>query len=73
MLYKYSDNTYCISSHRMWLPGVYEDSRAAYRDFKYDNKILSQLQDNANKRSGSDVGIITTKDLDEVKLRMQNV
>ena len=53
----------------MWLPGVYENSRAAYRAFKLPDDILQKLQNEANKRAGGQGGIITNIDLDAFKKR----
>lgn len=52
----------------MWLPGVYENARAAYRAFKFPDEMLQKMQDNANKRAGGTGGIITNKDLDICKI-----
>ena len=71
MLHKNKDNTYCISSHQVWLPGVYEDTRAANRAFKYDDFILQKLQEAANIRAGGQGGTITNADLDACKKKVK--
>lgn len=54
----------------MWLPGVYEDSRAAHRAFKFPDEMLQKMQDDANKRAGGAGGIITNADLDLYKSKI---
>ena len=63
-LHRNDDSSYCISSRQVWLPGCYEDERAARRAFRYKDESLQQLQDAANIRSGGCGGVITNQDLD---------
>lgn len=63
-LHKNKDGTYGISSHEVWLPGCYEDSRTANYAFRFGEGILQRLQDDANARAGGKGGVITWGDLD---------
>lgn len=58
---------YAISSGGSWLPGVYNDKRAANYAFRFDDEDLSKLQVSVNPH-----GIITFEMLQEFR-RFQNV
>jgi hypothetical protein len=47
---------YVISSHRVWLPGVYEDERTARYAFRLPVAALQRLQDAANARTPDRTG-----------------
>jgi hypothetical protein len=52
-----------IASGGLWLPGTYEDERAARYAFRLPNAALQRLQDNANARAGGMGGVITWGDI----------
>ena len=52
---------FVISSHDMWLPGVYADERAARYAFQFSNEHLSRL--NATRGIGDVYRPITSDDL----------
>ena len=45
---------FVISSHQVWIPGVYDSHRAANYAFRFPDEILQSLQDSVNPN-----GIIT--------------
>jgi hypothetical protein len=47
---------YVISSHRVWLPGIYEDERTARYAFRLPDDALQRLQDAANARTPDGTG-----------------
>lgn len=53
---------YVISSHRMWLPGVYATEKAARFAFRFDYDELKKLQESLNP-----FGVITFADLKKLK------
>lgn len=61
-----SDGTFTISSHGMWLPGIYASKRAARYAFRFSSLALNELQDRINH---SDRGnrVITMDDLRELR------
>lgn len=59
-IHKTDDGGFTISSHDIWLPGVYEDERTARYAFRLPEDVLQGLQDQANARGG---GVITWGDL----------
>jgi hypothetical protein len=61
-IYKVDDG-YCISSGGTWLPGVYNNTRTARWAFKFPVEALSQLQEEANLRTGGTGGTIVYDDL----------
>lgn len=65
-LHKNKDGTYAISSHQVWLPGCYEDDRAARYAFRFGEGILLRLEEDANARVGGKGGVITWGDLARV-------
>lgn len=46
MIYAVEDGEFVISSYQVWRPGVYESRRAANYAFRFDDRVLQQLQDN---------------------------
>ncbi len=60
---------YCISSHRVWMPGHYESEAAAKYAFRFTDDQLSRLQKAANDRAGQEGGTITMQDLKEERKR----
>lgn len=58
-----TEGGYVISSHRVWMPGCYEDERTARYAFRFDDEVLQRLQDDANARAGGTGGTITWGDL----------
>lgn len=54
---------FVISSRGSWLPGAYEDERAARYAFRLPDETLQSLQDVANQRAGGTGGTITWGDL----------
>lgn len=65
MIYE-TEGGFVISSHCAWVPGVYEDRKAANYAFQFKNKDLQDLQDQIGKR------FITSKDLKDLK-RLERV
>lgn len=63
MIHKLEDGVCCISSRHCWLPGCYENERAASYAFRFENAELQRLQDAANERAGGTGGVITFADL----------
>lgn len=62
-IYNLGDGTCVISSSRVWLPGVYENERAARFAFRLPNEELTKLQEQANARAGGAGGVITWDDI----------
>jgi hypothetical protein len=58
MIYRVGDH-FVISSGGMWLPGAYENSRAARLAFKLPNETLQSLQDQVNRHNDYDKRIIS--------------
>lgn len=67
MIHEFDDGTCVISSHRTWLPGCYENQKAALRAFRLSVEQLQALQDLANQRAGGAGGVITGADIDLLK------
>jgi hypothetical protein len=61
MIHECDDGTYCISSHRVWMPGVYESKKAARYAFQFDEAILRRLQNESGE------GVITLEALKMAK------
>lgn len=57
------DGAKVISSHGVWVPGVYADDRAARYAFRFSDDVLDELQQEANVRAGGTSGTITFDDL----------
>lgn len=62
-LHQQPDGCFVISSSGVWLPGAYEDSRAARFAFRLPDESLQRLQDEANIRAGGVGGVITWSDV----------
>jgi len=62
MIHKLNDG-FVISSHGVWLPGVYESKRAARYAFRFMGKELEGLQSEKNKTTS----IITFEDLKNIR------
>ena len=60
-------NVFVISSHQVWMPGAYDTERTARYAFRFKDRELQQLQDEANKRNGGFDGVITMDDLKKLK------
>ena len=61
MIAKCKDGSFVISSHKVWVPGVYKDKKAARYAFQFMDGELQELQDKITPRS------ITTEDLKELR------
>jgi len=62
MIHKVEDG-FVISSHQVWIPGVYDTKRTANYAFRFDDSDLQKLQDVKNKTND----VITFKDLQNLK------
>jgi hypothetical protein len=62
MIHPDDDGTFTISSHAMWLPGIYDSERAARYAFRFSNETLQQLSDRICAVHGENRAI-TTDDL----------
>ena len=62
-IYQTRDGAFVISSHQVWIPGIYEDERTARFAFRFSDDTLQTLQDLANATAGANGGIITWCDL----------
>ena len=69
MIYKNDDNTFCISSRKVWIPGIYADEKTAKYAFKFPNSELQNLQDEKNKTNS----IISFSDLQILRIKLKNV
>ena len=63
MIYKLEDGTYVISSHQVWMPGVYDTERTANYAFKFSDEELHSL----GKDENGGWKLITFEDLQELK------
>lgn len=57
------NGSFVISSHGVWLLGVYESKRAGRYAFRFMGKELQDLQNDKNKTTG----IITFEDLKNIR------
>lgn len=56
------DGMFVISSHRVWLPGVYDSRRAARYAFRFKDSDLDALQQSVNPN-----GVITFEMLRQLR------
>ena len=63
---------YVISSHQMWLPGVYGSERAARYAFRFDNLTLTRLSDRICAVTGEN-RLITMEDLREARVAARGI
>lgn len=63
MIYKVDDGGFVASSSGVWIPGSYEDERAAKYAFKFTDEQLQKLQDKKNKTTH----VITFEDLQSLR------
>lgn len=63
MIYKHDDGTYTISSHRVWMPGIYDSKRTANYAFRFSDEELCSLQ----PYDGNSWRLITFEDLQELR------
>jgi hypothetical protein len=54
-----TDLRFTISSHNVWLPGVYDSEGAARYAFRFRDEDLDALQEQANAAAGGTGGVIT--------------
>lgn len=66
-IYKVDDG-YVISSHDVWMPGVYSTERAAKYAFRFSDKVLYELQESVNPD-----GIITFEMLQEQRRKSKEM
>ena len=68
MIHQTHDKLYVISSHRVWMPGVYDTIKTARYAFQFCDEVLQALQSEANERETGGVGgTITMADLKRVR------
>jgi hypothetical protein len=65
-IHKQEDGTCVISASSIWLPGCYEDERAAKFAFRISDEAKAKLRDDA-KLTGNQV--ITWQDIKDYKAR----
>jgi hypothetical protein len=63
-IHKLENGTCVISANDMWLPGTYENERAARLAFKLTDEQKAELRDRAIKKSD---GVITCVDIEGYK------
>ena len=61
-IHKLENGTCVISANDMWLPGTYENERAARLAFKLTDEQKAELRDRAIKKSD---GTITFRDIED--------
>jgi hypothetical protein len=63
VIFKVESGAYVISSYGNWLPGNYEDERTARYAFRFDSRILQELQERINYIDTGEGRPITFADL----------
>lgn len=66
MIHPYDDGTFAISSHRAWLPGIYDSERSARYAFRFGDTALQALSDRICRFDGENRAI-TMDDLRQAK------